>query len=487
MRLSGLVVWGCVARGAPLAAQPDRLCPHMSTPHTSGKPAAPPPRFVTGSLLRHIVVMAGTGAIGLVAIFAVDLINLLYISMLGEQAIAAAVGFAGVVGFFHMSVFIGMLIGIAAVVSRRIGAQRMADARGLATSSVLICTVLAVAMSAATLLGLSPLLQLLGAEGRVLELAHRFLCITLPSTVLLGVGMACSALLRSVGDARRAMLVTLVPAVVTAVLDPLFIFGFGMGLDGAAAVLVIARVVLAGVGLYGAWHVQKLMAPLNLARLRADAQTLFAVAGPAVLTNVATPVGAAFVTHSVAQFGPSAVAGQATIDRLVPVAFGLIYSLSGAVGPVLAQNLGAKRFDRVQAGLRASVGFMVAAVAAAWLLLALLQGPLISLFSLQGVAADMVHAFCSWIAGSFFFMGALFVANAAFNNLGHPLWSTGFNWARATLGTLPFAWWGAQYGPVQVLAGQAAGAALFGSLALWAAFRLTHALTRNHPPPVNPA
>lgn len=441
---------------------------------TLNQPA--PPRFVTGSLLRHIGVMAGTGAIGLIAIFAVDLINLLYVSMLGEQAIAAAVGFAGVVGFFHLSLYIGLLIGITAVVSRAIGAHRMADARALATSSLVITALVAVVLSATTLLFLEPLLQLLGARGRVLELAYRFLVITLPSSVLLGVGMACSALLRSVGDARRAMLVTLLPAVVTAVLDPLFIFGLGLGLDGAAIVLVIARFVLLGVGLYGAWRVQKLLAPLDLNRLQADARTLFVVAGPAVLTNLATPVGAAFVTHSVAQFGASAVAGQATIDRLTPVAFGLIYSLSGAVGPVLAQNLGARQFDRVREGLRASLWFMVASVALAWVLLALLQGPLIQLFSLQGMAADMLRAFCTWIAASFFFMGALFVANAAFNNLGHPLWSTGFNWARATLGTLPFAWWGSHYGPVEVLAGQAAGAALFGSLALYAAFRLTRRL-----------
>ena len=450
---------------------------HSNAKHTT--PAATAgPRFVTGSLLRHIGVMAGTGAIGLVAIFAVDLVNLLYISMLGEQAIAAAVGFAGVVGFFHLSVFIGMLIGIAAVVSRAIGAQRMAEARGLATSSLVISAALALTMSALTWVFLAPILRLLGAEGRVLELAHGFLSITLPSTVLLGLGMACSALLRSVGDARRAMMVTLVPAIVTAVLDPLFIFYFGLGLDGAAIVLVLARMVMTGVGLYGAWRVQKLLAPLQTSRLRADARTLFTVAGPAVLTNLATPVGAAFVTHSVAQFGASAVAGQATIERLVPVAFGLLYSLSGAVGPVLAQNLGARQFDRVREGLRASLGFMVGAVALAWLLLAVLQGPLIQVFSLEGVAADMVHAFCSWIAASFFFMGALFVANAAFNNLGHPLWSTAFNWGRATLGTIPFAWWGAQYGPVQVLAGQAVGAVLFGSLAMWTAFRLTARLGR---------
>jgi Na+-driven multidrug efflux pump len=285
--------------------------------------------------------------------------------------------------------------------------------------------------------------------------------------------MACSALLRSIGDARRAMLVTLIPAIATAVLDPLFIFGFGLGLDGAAIVVILARTVLLGVGLNGAWRVHKLLAPFNASRLRNDARTLLKVAGPAVLTNIATPVGTAYVTHSLALFGASAVAGQATIERLTPVAFGIIYSLSGAVGPVFAQNLGARKYDRVRETLRASLWFMVSTVGIAWLLLALLQGPIISMFSLSGAAADMVHAFCSWIAASFFFMGSLFVANAAFNNLGHPLWSTGFNWARATLGTIPFAWWGAQYGPVEVLAGQAAGAALFGSLALATAFWLT--------------
>ena len=442
----------------------------MSTVPTPPNPSA---RFVTGSLMRHIVVMAGTGAVGLVAIFAVDLISLLYISMLGEQAMAAAVGFASVVAFFLISVFIGMSIGITAVVSRSIGAGTMDDARGISTSSLLICGSLAVALATITLLFATPILHTLGARDHVLELARRFLWITLPSTPMMAVGIACSSLLRSAGHARQSMMVTLLPAVVIAVLDPIFIFWLGLGLDGAAIVVVIARTMLLGMGLYGAWYLHKLVAPVRLERLRADAARLFVVAGPAVLTNLATPVGAAYVTHSVAQFGASAVAGQATMDRLVPVAFGLIYSLSGAVGPVLSQNLGAKQYDRVREGLRASMWFMVMAVSGAWLLLALLQNPIIAMFSLTGVAAEIVHAFCTWIAGSFLFMGALFVANAAFNNLGRPLWSTAFNWARATLGTIPFAWWGAQYGPVQVLAGQAFGAVLFGSLAMVVAFRLT--------------
>ena len=438
----------------------------------------PPPRFVTGSPLRHVVVMASTGAVGLVAVFVVDLINLFYISRLGEQAIAAAVGFAGVVGFFHTAVCIGLMIGITATVSRKIGAGHTVQAQRMASHSLLLMAGIAAVLALATLVFLEPLLWALGARGEVAVLAQRYLTVTMPSVPMLAVGMASSALLRSVGAARRAMVVTLGAAAVTAVLDPLFIFYFGMGLDGAAVVSVLSRSVLLAVGLHGVGRVHRMLAPIERAHFWADARALSAVAGPAVMTNLATPVGAAFVTHSVAQFGASAVAGQATVERLTPVAFGLIYALSGAVGPILAQNLGAKRYDRVQQTLRASLGFMLLAVAAAWLLLALLQGPLTRAFSLDGQAALLLQAFCSWLAASFFFAGALYVANAAFNNLGRPLWSTGFNWARATLGTIPLAWWGARYGPVGVLAGQALGTAVFGTLALWMAFRLTAKLDK---------
>ena len=91
----------------------------------------------------------------------------------------------------------------------------------------------------------------------------------------------------------------------------------------------------------------------------------------------------------------------------------------------------------------------------------------------EGITAELISLFCSFLAASFFFVGALFVSNAAFNNLGRPLYSMGFNWARATLGTIPFAYIGSHYGAIGVLIGSSIGAVIFGSLATWVAFRLT--------------
>ncbi len=437
-------------------------------------PAAPPPppRFVTGSTMRHVVVMASTGAVGLVAVFVVDLLNLFYISMLGQKPIAAAVGFAGVVGFLQSSVAIGLMIGITAVVSRTIGAGRMQDARRIASGSLVVMTGLMLALGLLTVAVLNPLLGALGAVGDTRELAAQFLRITSPSLPLIAAGMCMSGLLRAVGDARRAMNVTLVAAFVTAGVDPVLIFGLHLGLTGAAISTVISRCVLLGMGWHGAVRKHDLVGRFEPAALPADLRLVATVAGPAVLTNLATPIGATYVTHSMAVFGTAAIAGQATIDRISPVAFGLVYALTGAVGPILAQNLGAGRADRVNAALRDSLVFVVVAVTAAWAILALAQGGVVHAFHAEGETAILIRLFCSWLAASFLFTGALFVANAAFNNLGYPLLSTFFNWGRATLGTIPFVTIGAGYGPAGVLIGQAAGSVLFGLAAVTVAFRV---------------
>jgi putative MATE family efflux protein len=440
-------------------------------------------RFVTGSIMRHVIVMAGTGAIGLISVFAVDLLNLFYISLLGQRPIAAAIGFAGVVGFFQTSVMIGLAIGVGAVVAHSVGAGAAREARHIAGSGLVLMVLSGLVVGLGTVALLTPILAMLGAGGETRGLAEDFLTISSPALPLLAVGMCCSGLLRCIGDARRAMNVTLFAALTTAVMDPILIFGLHLGLPGAAISTVVSRCVLATLGWRGAVRRHDLVARPSLRSLAGDMAAILHVALPAVLTNLATPVGAAYVTRSMAAFGPDAVAGQATIDRISPVAFGLIYALSGAVGPILAQNAGAGRLDRVRETLRDSFTFVLATVLAAWAILASAQKLIVHAFFANGVTAELVHLFCSWLAAGFLFTGALFVANAAFNNLGYPVLSTVFNWGRATLGTIPLVAYGVQFGPAGVLIGQASGSVIFGTVAVITAFRVVGRLGNTVSPP----
>ncbi|MFL5122532.1 MAG: MATE family efflux transporter [Microvirga sp.] len=421
--------------------------------------------------MRHVVVMTATGSVGLVAVFAVDLLSLLYISWLGRPALTAGVGLATIVLFFAVSINVGLMIAVGALVSRALGAGQPGNARRLAGSACAHAVLAGAAVTLVLLPLLPSILTLLGANAETLPVARRFLWIVLPSNFLMALGMTFSGILRAVGDAKRAMYVTLSGGVVTAGLDPLLIFGLGLGIDGAAIATVVSRLIFVAVGAWGAVAIHRLVARPRFEATLLDARPLFAIALPAILTNVATPIAGGFVTGVVARYGETVIAASATIDRLVPVAFGGLFALSGAIGPILGQNWGAGRFDRMRRSLRDGIVFTAAYVGAVWLLLIGVRHLLVAAFKATGPGADLLLFFCLVSGPMWFFIGLLFLANASFNNLGFPLLSTLFNWGRATIGTMPLAVIGARYaGPQGAIAAIGAGAFLFGTAAIATAF-----------------
>lgn len=429
--------------------------------------------FTTGSTMRHVAVMTVTGAVGLMALFLVDAINLFYISLLGVTELAAAIGFAGTLQFFMLSVSIGLMIAGVALVSRSVGAGRRAEARRLAGSSMAVSVVFLAALSAVVWVWREEALALLGATGEAKALASHFLSIALVSVPLIGVGMASSATLRAIGQARHAMYVTLSGGVVAAVVDPILIFGLDLGLTGAAIAIVVTRLATSAIGLWMVIGRHDMLARPGIGRCYRDLPQLAAIAGPAMATQLSTPFGMAYLTAVVAQSGDAAVAGWAVIGRITALAFGGIFSLAGAVGPIIGQNYGAGLYPRVAMAYRDGLVFSVGYVLSAWFLLFLATGALIEGFGLHGEGAAILTAFTQVGAGGYLFAGALFISNAAFNNLGRPLWSTGFNWSRDGLAIPVLVALGA--GTMGIGAAvyiQAVAAALAGSAAAWTGWRL---------------
>jgi putative MATE family efflux protein len=441
----------------------------------------PRPRFVTGSILRHILVMTGTSAVGLMSIFVGDFANILFLGLLGDVAVLAAIGYASSILFFTISVGIGLAIATSSLVSPALGAGDAARARRLSVNLHIASVLVALLVAAAMWLLLRSLLGWLGAGGRTLDLAHAYLRIVVPSLPLLVAGMCSSAVLRSAGDPRRAMYVTLTGAVVNTALDPIFILWLGLGIEGAGVASIIARVCVAWVGLWGVIRVHGLIAGPRWDALRHDAPLIARFLVPAVLANVATPVSNAFVTMTIAGFGDSAVAGWAVIGRITPLAFGAIFALSGSIGPIIGQNLGARAFGRVRLSLTEGLWVAGYFTAAAWIVLFVAAPALVRQFGATGEAADLILFYCRAMAPLFVFFGMLFVSNAACNTLGRPHYATLLNWGRATLGTLPFTALGAQWAGAQgVLVGYMAGGTLFGLIAVAVVLRLVGALEHEH-------
>ena len=435
-------------------------------------PARPAAVFLTGNLFRHVALMSLTSSLGIMAIFAVDVLNMVFISWLGHAELAAAIGYAGAILFFTISFGIGMSIAAAALVARALGQGDRDLARRRAGHALIHGVWMGAVFAALVWVFLGPLVRAIGASGETETLAIGYLRIVTPSLPLLIVGMIGGAILRAHGDARRAMMCTLYGAGVALVLDPLFILYLGWELTGAAVVTVLARMMIAGTALIPIIRHHGGFERPRMAGLMEDLPPVTVIAFPAVLTQIATPAGQAYVTRAMAAFGEAAVAGMAITGRLTPLVFGVIFALSGAIGPIIGQNAGARRWDRVAQTLRDGILFTALVSVVVSVVLFALHAPLADLFGAQGVTREIVYLFCGPLSLMFFFNGAIFVANAACNNLGRPFQATLVNWGRHTIGTVPLVMLGAAwFGASGVLLGQAAGGVVFAAIALWQARR----------------
>ncbi|MDG2258012.1 MAG: MATE family efflux transporter [Paracoccaceae bacterium] len=415
-------------------------------------------KFLTGNLTKHIVTMSVTASIGFIALFIVDLVDMLFISMLGIDELAAAVGFAGAILFMTTSLSIGLGIAGGAMVAKALGEGSEERAKEVLTHVLIIGFLFAVVIAALIYWQLETLTSLVGATGNTQQLAISYLQYLVPTMPILMLGIVASAALRSHGAAKQSMWVTLIAGVVNAILDPIFIFGLDMGLDGAAIASAISRLAMAGVAM---WYIFARFGGLTSFRsggVIRDFMPIATIALPAMLANVATPIGSAYVTRAASSFGEEAVAGMAIIGRVTPIAFAMIFAMSGAIGPIIGQNFGARQFTRVREAFNRSIILVVIYVFPVVAVLYLLRAPIADMFNASGTSRELIFLFCGPISLAWIFNGIIFIGNASYNNLGHPFYSTWVNWGRNTLGIFPFVYFGAElWGAAGVLIGQMTG------------------------------
>lgn len=413
--------------------------------------------------MRHITVMTLTASIGLLAMFIVDFVDLLYIAQLSDNALTAAMGFASTILFFGTAFNIGLMIAASALAARKIGQGDSAYARRYLTSILALSMMLIVPLAIIFFIFAPQILDLAGASGTVKTAATGYIRIVAPFMPFSVMAMVCSGFLRAHGAARHAMNVTLSMGITNAILDPIFIFGFGLGINGAAIATSCAAVVSSVLAVVPIIRYYGGLERFSTISLREDFKPIFAILLPAILTNLATPLGGFITYRYIAQYPDEVIAGFAVMGRVIPVAFCLIFSLSGAVGPIIGQNFGALKFDRIRLTIKQAITFALGYTLLVWPLLFLFSDPISDLFNLEGEGRDVFWLFATFLTPLFFFNGILFIANSACNNLERPAWSTVMNWLRNTLGILPFLWIGdALYGLTGIVLGPAIGGIVFG-------------------------
>ncbi|MGJ8455717.1 MATE family efflux transporter [Pseudothermotoga sp. U03pept] len=168
-----------------------------------------------------------------------NLVDGIWVAGLGPEALAG-IGLFFPIFMIILSFAGGVGVGASSVISRKIGERNKDHADSAATYSVILAVVLGVAATTIVLPFLVPILAFAGATGKTLEMATSYSRIMIFGITLLMFNNVVNGILRGEGDTKRSMYAITLGAILNIFLDPLFIYTFGWGIEGAAYATVIS-------------------------------------------------------------------------------------------------------------------------------------------------------------------------------------------------------------------------------------------------------
>jgi len=314
-----------------------------------------------------------------------QILDTYWVSKLGSAALAA-VTISITIRWVLNSLANGLGIGGMAVVARRIGEKDRAAAEHATWQTILLGILISLALGIAGLLLARPLLDLLGADEEVLPLGLAYLRVSFVGLFTLILVFAINALLRGAGDARLAMIVLFLATVVTVVVEPLLVFGWGplpkLGVAGSAWATVLG--FGAGLGLQCYYLLSnRANIGINLRRLRPDFPLMgkiIQIALPSTIQMTLRSSSRLAIVAMVGFYGTFATAGYGVANRFLLIALIPGFGLGNAGGTLVGQNLGARKPDRAEQS-----AWWVSAYAAVYMVVAagflfFMAEPLVKLF-----------------------------------------------------------------------------------------------------------
>jgi putative MATE family efflux protein len=274
-----------------------------------------------------------------------------------------SVGIAGIAVCFPFMLIImafGMLIGLGAtaLISIRLGQQKKTEAELVLGNAVVMLFVAAAIVTAGGLLLLDPLLMLFGANEIVLPYARDYMQIIALGAVFQMVGYGLNGPIRGEGNPPIAMFTMLIGVVLNTILTPIFVFGFGWGMRGAALGTIMAQGVCAiwvlAYFLYGNSLLK--IRWTNLFLKRSICLKIMAIGSPTFALQLAASVTQSILNNQLDRYGgDEAIAAWGIIFVVAMMFFMPMFGINQGSQPIMGYNYGAGEFDRVKKALKSAV------------------------------------------------------------------------------------------------------------------------------------
>lgn len=321
---------------------------------------------------------------GMLANSLYNIVDRIYIGQ-GVDALALS-GLSVVFPLMIIFMAFGMLVGMGAAVriSLSLGEKNYARANKILGNALFMTVTLGIALTVTAYFLKEPALRLFGAGPETIKYASEYYGIIIAGVPFGLTGYALNNLIRAEGNPRSSMISIFISAGVNIILDPILIFGFDMGVKGAAYATIFSQFILF-VWVLVHFRGKRSVLKLKKVNIRPDPliiKLIITIGFAPFAMNIASSVVTGIMNTQLIKFGGDIAVGAMGIVNSATILMVLaIISINMAVQPIVGFNYGAGLYCRVRTAVLLAMKYATLVAVGGWLICMLIPGSIISVFN----------------------------------------------------------------------------------------------------------
>ena len=346
-----------------------------------------------GQLIRQYAV---PGIIAMTASSLYNMVDSIYIGHIPDVGSLAISGLAVTFPLMNISTAFGTLVGVGAatMISVLLGQKNYAVANKVLSNEVTLNILTGVIFTVVALLWMDPILRFFGASDNTLPYARDYMVIIALGNAVTHLYFGLNSVIRSSGNPKIAMGLTLFTVISNAILDPIFIFTLGMGIRGAALATVMCQLMSLG---YTMWFFLDQDKFLHLPRSRKIFRIDWRIAkdslsigmGP-FLMNLASCIVVLFINQQLVKWGGDlALGAYGIVNRISFLFVMIIMGFNQGMQPIAGYNFGARQYARVREVYVKTAGWATLVCIVGFVVSELFSGPTVSIFTSDPALHDL--------------------------------------------------------------------------------------------------
>ncbi len=345
-----------------------------------------------GELIKQYAV---PGIIAMTASSLYNMVDSIYIGHIPEVGSLSIAGLAITFPLMNISTAFGTLVGVGAatMISVLLGQKNYKVAGKVLSNEVTLNILTGLIFTFVTLLWMNPILRFFGASDATLPFARSYMTIIALGNMVTHLYFGLNSVVRSSGNPKLAMGLTLFTVISNAILDPIFIFALGMGIQGAALATVLCQLMSLLYTLKYFMNQERFLhLPRTLRMYRVDwkiAKDSLAIGMGPFLMNLASCIVVLFINQQLLRWGGDlAIGAYGIVNRIVFLFVMIVMGFNQGMQPIAGYNYGARQYGRVREVYVKTAGWATLVTFLGFVVSEFLAVPTVEIFTNDPVLID---------------------------------------------------------------------------------------------------